>query len=408
MSEMMPQKKEEKLSGYRWVMLGLVFAETFLVFGFVWSSQSPLLSSIARDLNLSHFQLGLIVSAVPITLTGLPILGGVFADRFGIRTTTLVGLILASIGGILRGFASSFEILFILAIVIGTGLSFLVPTNSKFVRVWFSPKKYGTITGIIAMGYSTGTAATMILTAAFLLPWLGSWKNVFLFVGILALFGTIIWGLLAREKKMSSPKQDSVFSREGLLRLLKIRDVWLISGCEFFQYGSIVALSGFLPYILESQGLKPVEAAGAASTYMWALAIGALSLPALSDRLGRKVMIIPFTAVSAIIVYFLGTATGLTLWVLLFLLGLFLGGIPATVLVMPLEIEGIGMALVGTVMGLVFGIGHIGGILIPIAIGLIVDIFHSFTPVFTFVALMIALIIPCVFPVKEKRGRAKV
>ncbi|HLG01236.1 MAG TPA: MFS transporter [Acidimicrobiia bacterium] len=86
----------------------------------------PVLPDIARDLEVSTGQIGLIVAAASFPgILAAPLIG-VLADRFGRRPVVVPCLVIFGIGGLAAGLAPSFEVMLALRLVQGVGAAGLV------------------------------------------------------------------------------------------------------------------------------------------------------------------------------------------------------------------------------------------------------------------------------------------
>lgn len=86
----------------------------------------PVLPDIARDLDVSSGQIGLIVAAASFPgIIAAPLIG-VLADRFGRRQVVVPCLVIFGVGGMAAGLAPSFAVMLALRLVQGVGAAGLV------------------------------------------------------------------------------------------------------------------------------------------------------------------------------------------------------------------------------------------------------------------------------------------
>ncbi len=79
--------------GQRWVMLaGLWLAYTS--FGLVSGGIPPLVGRVSSDLNLSRSAMGSVMGAWPLVYIAVSVPAGALIDRFGLRRSLAVGIIL--------------------------------------------------------------------------------------------------------------------------------------------------------------------------------------------------------------------------------------------------------------------------------------------------------------------------
>ena len=102
---------------YRWVMLALA-SLAYCVFGIVTRSLPPLVTPIIRDLNISYSQMGMILGSWPLTYIAVAAIGGAIIDRWGIRKSIFIGILIIGLSEILRSLANGFGTMFIFGISI--------------------------------------------------------------------------------------------------------------------------------------------------------------------------------------------------------------------------------------------------------------------------------------------------
>jgi len=161
--------------------------------GVSWFCFAPLELTLMDELSMDFGQVGLIISLVPLSLVLLCIPGGLLADRFGVRRTVFLGGVFLGLFGLLRGFAIDFTTLALTTFLCGVGYSIAYPNLPKITGVWFPPSEYAIASGAIFTGMEVGMALPFIIIPSVLLPWTGSWRSVFIFIGLLSLILNFIW-----------------------------------------------------------------------------------------------------------------------------------------------------------------------------------------------------------------------
>ncbi|MDY6959406.1 MAG: MFS transporter [Halobacteriota archaeon] len=382
----------------------MVLAVTFLVncvaIGFTWMCLTPLLSSIMRDFQLSGGDAGLLLSSYVIAIAVVVIPAGIFADRFGFKLGVSLGTVIIGFSGMLRGVSSSFTQLFLLSILTGVGMALIMPNLPKMVGEWFDKEEFGLANGIVMAGMGIGNGIILMLVGTWFLPSYG-WQTTFVIVGGLSLITAILWIIFAKERESVKESSNShhtsnISFREGFLRLIRVRDLWLLIGIEFCILGTFVGFLGFLHRMLEeAKGMSGGDASLAVASIMFTAIIANILIPRLSDRVHkRKPFIIIFGTSTACLIYLIGLLDGTILWILLAMLGFSLGAYTPLIFVIPLEMEGIGSELIGTASGLLFCIGNIGGAVIAPIAGSLIESSGSYGPstaMFAILALFIAI-----------------
>ena len=121
-------ESNEKVEGYRWVILTIVYL-SILAFTFIFQSIPPVLPLIIFELHLTYAQSGLLMSLFALPGLFISLLGGFLSDRYRMRPLG-VGCFLLMIGGtLLLGFGPDLRILWLGRIIAGIGaLTLSVPS----------------------------------------------------------------------------------------------------------------------------------------------------------------------------------------------------------------------------------------------------------------------------------------
>jgi NNP family nitrate/nitrite transporter-like MFS transporter len=368
-----------------------------------------MMTILAGNLSLSLEQLGFIVAMVPLSLVAICIPGGILADRFGVRTTVLVGGIMMGVFGLTRGVARNFTTLAVTTFLCGVGYSIAYPNLPKVTSVWFSPEKYALATGLMFTGMETGIGASLVLTPAILLLWTGSWQHVFIAVGIISLVVTFIWTVFAREKPNGSAGSSQTGShdetrgvpfRRSLSTVLRNKYMWVLMLTTLFLLAPQIGLLGFLPTILTSKGFEPTTAGLITSMISWSMIPSSFIVPFISDRAGRRKPFIWVTSLAATAaLYLTATTTGTSLWFSAILYGFLIGSMAPIVLAMPVEL--VGAEYSATAGGFILVGGYFGAMVAPWLAGYLSTATHSFLPAVIMCTIMTGIDVICGLALKE-------
>jgi len=332
------------------------------------------------ELSMDFGQVGLIISLVPLSLVLLCIPGGLLADRFGVRRTVFLGGVFLGLFGLLRGFAIDFTTLALTTFLCGVGYSIAYPNLPKITGVWFPPSEYAIASGAIFTGMEVGMALPFIIIPSVLLPWTGSWRSVFIFIGLLSLILNFIWIFLAREKPKEVVKNlESAPFKESLFIVLKNRQMWILMLTTFFLLAPQVGLLGFLQSMLTLKGLEPTTAGIITSLISWFMIPGSFIIPIISDKIGlKKPFIWALSLMAGFTLYIVGTTTDIALWASVIVYGFLIGGMAPIVLAMPVEI--VGPRYSATAGGFMLTGGYLGAMVAPWLAGHLKAVTNSFYP----------------------------
>ena len=399
---------EEKKSNFRWLVLVLVFLNMFIVFLAV-QSIPPLFTEIGEQIPLTKAQMGIIMGMITIPSLFFSPIGGAITDKIGSRWAFGVSVLIIAIAGALRSTMGSAYGLAACMALMGVGLSTMAPNLPKALGMWFPPNEFAMANGICMVSMPMASAVGMGTAAGFLSPYLGGWRNVMLVAGIITLITGLLWIVLFRDIKLNktSDKKQSII--ENFKTVFKIKDVWWASA--FFALGNagIMSLYTLLPHSLSERGITEAKAGAFVAIMMVTNAIFKIVGGTASDKTGRRK---PFLFIGNIIiglcVITFTDLTGIPLVIALIIGGAAVGCISPIFMVTLVEMKGIGTALAGTTMGLIFMIGNGFGFVGPVVSGKLMDLTGSQFPGFLFMAFVFIASALCILPVKETgQGKTK-
>lgn len=362
----------------------LAFTGTFVT-AIPFSCMPALFKEISDDLGLSLVQIGAVWGMGNLAGIFVSLIGGIIGDRFSVKWILSISCILAGVTGALRGLSGDFTAL--AAFMFANGIiRLIIPISiTKSVGLWFKGKNLGTAIGISAMGMGLGLMLGPLISATYLSPLLGGWRNVLFLYGGIAAFIGVLWIILGREPRQASSTErysGVVPVRQALSKLIRIKALWFIGLTLMFRMGGIMGMTGYLPLYLRDMGWATASADGTLSTFYGVSTLCVVLLSSLSDRIGsRKLILFAGVVITIICFGLLPLVDGAVIWVLMVLSGAFMDGFMAITTTILLETEGVGPAYSGTALGIIFTIAHVGSVSSP-PIG---NSFASFDPGLPFV-----------------------
>jgi len=356
-------------------MLAYLFLINLVVNGFVIHVMPPVFPRIAVEMGLNYAQLGSIWGALALGMLAFSLIGGVAADRFGLKRVLSVALICAAVLGGLRGLAVDFWTLWLCMLFIGVSYGFVVPNLTKGVAMWFSPSEVGLANGLLLMGPATGTGLGLLVGAP-LATLLGGWQNVMFFGGGLSAVMWVLWLAAAREREPTGVMAELLKARrnvrQGLRRVFIVKEMWVICFAELFIIGRVAALMGLLPTYLVDKGMSDTEAGVLVTLANWSSLAGMFAGPWLSDRIGlRKVFVWPAILANVVLVGLMPVLWGWPLYLVWILSGLVGGMVLPQLRSIIMELKEIGPFLAGSAFGGIFTFNRIGGFVIPWLMGVV-------------------------------------
>ena len=240
--------------------------------------------------------------AILLTLAMRPIGAFVFgraADRWGRRPTLMVDVLLYSIIEFASGFSPSLTVLIVLRALYGVAMGGEWGVGASLAMESIPPQARGFVSGLLQSGYPTGYFMASIVYGL-LFPIIG-WRGMFM-VGVVP----ALLVLYIRRNVPESPSWNREAAAHGdTLTILKshwrlgIYAVLLMTAFNFFSHGT----QDIYPTFLEVQhDLSPRAVGLIAVIYNIGAICGGLLFGSLSERFGRRRIIIIAALLSLFVV----------------------------------------------------------------------------------------------------------
>lgn len=364
---------------YEWKMVllltlgfGLVSIDRFMIM--------PLFPVIMQDLNLDFQDLGLVTGALAITWGISSIFMGNLADRIGLRAVIIPAVILFSLMAGISGLATGLISLMMIRACIGLAEGAWASATVVATLDASKPTRHGLNLGIQQAGMPFFGLALAPIIATQLLQFM-DWHWVFALVLVPGMILAFLLHRVLRNVDVKEAAEHTIVDDTGdhkWSELFRIRNVSLNIVGMLCWVTVLVVLPAFLPnYLLDHLGLSMSQMGLVLSAFGFGGAAGTILLPALSDRVGRKpVMILAVAGAMAAQYQLINTGADiLPLFTLLFLTLFFIFGL-ITLTVGPATVEAVPAKLMTSATGLVIGLGEIfGGGIGPVIAGYIAQNF---------------------------------
>jgi FSR family fosmidomycin resistance protein-like MFS transporter len=338
-----------------------------------------LLPLIGRELDLSFGQIGSILTCqyAAGALSNVP--GGMVVDTIG-RKGLLMAVALSWIGlpYLVMGFSHSYWMLLVCAALVGIGNNLWHPTAIPLLARKF-PRRRGLVVSIHAMGGNLGDAIAPLVVGAMLTVF--SWRDVVVMNVVPGLVASVLLLLSLGRIDDEDPGEDrQVAERHGaagafaaVRTLFSNRTVLMLSLGSAVRAMTAMTLLTFLPvFLTDDLGYSTAWVGGC----LFALqAAGFAAAPVaghLSDRLGRRSIIMSSMLMSGVVLLFMAVAGRSPVFVLFVaFLGFFLFAIRAVLQAWLLDATPAHMA--GTSIGIMFGAQAAGAAIGPLIGGVLAD-----------------------------------
>jgi predicted MFS family arabinose efflux permease len=336
---------------------GLVGIDRFMIM--------PLFPVMMTDLHLDYQDLGHITGSLAIAWGISAMFMGNLSDRIGHRKVIIPAIVLFSLLAGLSGMATGVGTLVLIRAIMGVAEGAYTPASIVATIDASKPTRHGRNVGIQQMAlplFGLGLAPILVTQLLKVLPW--HW--IFALVSIP---GLVIAGLLYVVLRNTKPSAAALHTTTHDPAEHKWTDVFRYRNIPLNMIGMLcwltclVVLSALFPsYLIDYLHLDMQQMGYVLSAIGFGGTIGTLVMPALSDRLGRKpVMILSVIGAAIFLLLLMRTGPNPTLLFTYLTLTLLFVFSMITLTVGPLSAESVPAKLMSTAAGLVVGIGEVFG-----------------------------------------------
>ncbi len=383
----------------RWLVVGLLFIASLINY-LDRSTISIALPLISADLRLDPTREGLLLSSFLWSYAFMQVPVGWCADRLNLRWLYAGAFVIWSVAQGMCGLATGLGMLIAFRIALGIGESIYLPGGTKIVSLLFSSRERGLPCGLFDFGTRIG-----LVLGGVLIPWLlilYGWRGAFMLVGCLALLWLPPWravaprGLSGQSRLAVAASASSAPSRRRTITFNR-NLLGICLGFFCFDYYWYLLVTWLPNYLVTVRHLSILRAGIYAALPFFVFGVSEPIGGWLADRLIRSGWDETRTRKGMVTVAFV---TGLLL-------------IPAARVETPTSaiLLIVGASLVGLATGNLIVIlqacaphdeigiwtgfenfaGNVGGILAPLATGLLISQTGSYFPGFVLGALVLVI-----------------
>ena len=291
-----------RVYGYRWVVLA-VFMLVNLAIQMLWISYAPITSLAAKYYGVSDLSIGILAMSFMIVFIPVALPAAWVIDTRGFRLAVGFGVVLMAVFGIARGLAgTSYTLVLLSTIGIAVGQPFLMNAWTKVPANWFAPRERATAVGLVTLASMLGIALGMVLSP--ILADAMSIATLQLVYGLIGATSAVAFLALARERPATPPCPPEMAERalmlDGLKHALTLKPFLIMLGAAFIVMSAFNGVTTWVEEIIHPRGFSPTEAGIMGALMLLAGIIGAVVLPALSDRQGRRVRFMVIALVASV------------------------------------------------------------------------------------------------------------
>jgi len=326
----------------------------------------------AFDVSFAELGLAMAVMSAAAALMQTPM--GFLVDRYGARPFLVGGTLLMTLSIAGMGFATAYWQIVVLALISGVGNSVIHPADYAILsgsvgRAWLG-RSFAFHTFVGHIGFAAAPPATAALMLLF------GWRGALIFVGLLGLpvVATILWQsrILVDQARRPQRRAETALSGTGLL--------FSRSVLMFFAFFMVSSMAGagiqswLITILHQVHGLDVAAASSALTGYLVGMTGGVLVGGWVADRTDRHLpFVVILTIGSAALLLLIGVVSlaELPTIAVLFAAGIMIGAsrTPRDVMVKDAAPPG----QIGKVFGFVSSGMSLGGAIMPVPYGMIID-----------------------------------
>lgn len=329
---------------------------------------------MAREFHLTPGELGWVFGINALGLLPGSAIGGWLADRIGRKNMLMLAVAWFGIFSILTTQIWNLDSLLVARFLTGLGLGGAMPTLIALCSETTAPERRGTVVGAMYCGLPFGAVFASLI--GIISNAEDAWRHIFYLGGIGPLLTLPLLALFLKESNqyISASEKGGVQASGAVVdalwkggRASTTLALWLSYLCTLIV---LYFLINWLPTLVLSRGLTPLQASSVQITFNIGAGIGAISIAALFDRSNKRVVVIATYIGVVIALLALAAATnGVAMAAGGLLAGLFLTGAQSVLYALagtayPVAVRGTGIGAAGAV-------GRLGSVIGPLLAGIL-------------------------------------
>jgi len=368
-----------------------------------------LLPLIGKELGLSYGEIGAIMTCQYLVGAISNVPGGLAVDFVSRKTMPMaISMLWVGVPYLLMGLTHTYWLLLVCSALVGVGNNLWHPAAIPLLAQRF-PERRGLAVALHGMGGNLGDAIAPFASGALLT--ILSWREV---VIVNVIPGLLLAALIlvyvnrtteqSRDMAEKSERMRAADVLSALRTMFTSRTVLMVSASSAFRLMTQAGLLTFLPVFLATQmGYSPIWIGACMLALQTAGFVAAPIAGHLSDRMGRRRIIMSSMAMTGLVLLLMAAIGRSTAFVLFIsVLGFFLFAIRAVMQAWILDATPKNMG--GTSIGILFGTQAIGAAVGPALGGIFAD-HYGLMATFYFLAITIVIANLFIFftPVSEAR-----
>ncbi|MFC2088952.1 MFS transporter [Calditrichota bacterium] len=356
------EKRTEPSKLYRWLVLIFV---SIAMFGnyYVYDSISPLADLLAKQLNFSDSDIGWLNAIYSLPNIFMVLIGGFIIDRLGTRKSSFIFSFLCMIGAVLTALVPDLTVMATGRLIFGLGAESLIVAVTTVLARWFKGKELSFAFGINLTIARMGSFAALN-SPTWAQNYYDNWQAPLLIsiaaatISVLAVIIYMIMDSNASKKYIVGTEQAQ--DKIDLKDVLKFdSSFWYIVLLCVTFYSAIFPFQTFaVKFFIEHHGVTREFGGFLSSLLTFAAMIFTPLFGLLSDKIGKRSLLMVFGSLMLIPVYLIMMYTKIHLLIPMAIMGISFSLIPAVM--WPSVAYIVEESRLGTAYGLMTMIQNIG------------------------------------------------
>ena len=329
---------------------------------------TPYAADLMQKLSITEQQYASIATGPMLSGLFVSFISGTLGDKFGVKKTVFVAIIISTIGALSRAFTTNYGVLLVVSVLMGVAGMVVNSNNAKFMSTWFSPQQRAIAIGFVLSSGNAGTLAAMAIGKS-LSP---DVSKAFMYGGIAFAVLAVLWLILARENKnaVNAPAPEEQVREMPKVRItdvLKSRYTWIAAvGAALFMAVNMT-VSALLSPGLVARGVSDGAAGLTVIIFSIVAIFSTIVMPGvIAGRKNTKTFCALLSVISGITMFLAWKTDSAAIRnIMIIICGIAFGGLISAIMSVPAFLPEIGPSKMGTAGGLITTVMMAGAFLIP-------------------------------------------
>lgn len=297
-----PLTKTQKL--YPWLIV--LFSALFLFYKYILQvSPSVMTNQLMHNFNITGAELGNLAATFFYTYLITQLFVGPLLDRYSPRVMTAFSILVCAAGVILFAHSQTLFEAGLARAIIGAGAAFATVSYMKLAAIWFEPRKFAFVGGLLATASMVGSLCGQAPLAV-LIHYSG-WRSSLLYIGIFGIIFAAAYFLVVRDSnpnaRILETSTDDRLTWKNIAEILKKPYNWYLMFYGGLAFSPVAVFGGLWgnPFLKEAFQLTTTQASLVTSMLFIGLAVGAPILGFISDQVGKRYPVMFFSMLIALI-----------------------------------------------------------------------------------------------------------